>query len=81
VTYVLAVLALAAACVLWYLVQRWAGTAVEPGCPEAEADCADCERREVAGSPSAALPRPPVRAETAAPHLSPASRRRGPRGG
>jgi hypothetical protein len=81
VTYVLAVLALAAACVLWYLVQRGAASPDEAGCAEADADCGDCSLREAGGSTGAARPRPPIAAKTQRPHLSSVSRRRGPRAG
>jgi hypothetical protein len=50
VSYLLAVLGLAAVCVLWYGVQRWAGTLGRVGCHEAEPDCDDCDLGEVDSS-------------------------------
>ncbi|MDB4433177.1 hypothetical protein N9166_00385 [bacterium] len=53
-SYLLAALALGAACVLWFLVQRWAGAEEESSCPEADPDCAACARGEPAASASVA---------------------------
>ncbi len=46
-TYLLAVVGLAGACVLWYAVQRWAGTLGKPPCGEVEPDCDDCDLKDV----------------------------------
>ena len=54
-SYVVAALFLAGACVLSYLVQRWAGTTEEPACEEAEADCDGCALRPDAASPVRAI--------------------------
>jgi hypothetical protein len=48
VTYILAVLSLSAACMLWYLIQRWAGKLDEPPCEDAGSDCESCYRRDEA---------------------------------
>jgi hypothetical protein len=47
VSYVLAILGLMGACVLWYAVQRWAGTGERPLCREAEPDCEECDLEDV----------------------------------
>jgi hypothetical protein len=49
VTYVVAILALAAVCILSWLVQRWAGSEIRVGCVEGEEDCSSCARREGEG--------------------------------
>jgi hypothetical protein len=41
-SYVVAILGLAAVCVLTYWVQRFAGTADAAGCTHAVGDCGDC---------------------------------------
>jgi hypothetical protein len=46
VSYVLVVLCVVAACVLWYLLQRWAGLEAAPTCGDAPAECGDCPARE-----------------------------------
>ena len=40
--HVIAVLAFAAACVLWYGIQHWAGHEAGPGCRDAGAGCRGC---------------------------------------
>ena len=46
-TYVVAVLSLSVACMLWYLIQSWAGKLDEPPCAEdAGSDCESCYRRD-----------------------------------
>ena len=43
--HLIAVLCLAVACIVWYLLQRAAGTAGEAECEEDEAHCDDCASR------------------------------------
>jgi hypothetical protein len=45
VSYVIAVLGLGAACVLWYLVQRWARPEGDPPCQAEDPHCGACETR------------------------------------
>jgi hypothetical protein len=54
VSYLIAILALAAACILWFWVQRWAG-AGEAGATGREPECEGCERAETQ-CPSAPTP-------------------------
>lgn len=41
-SYLFAPLALAAACVAWFLLQRWLGTIDSPPCGEPEPECQSC---------------------------------------
>jgi hypothetical protein len=45
VSYVIAILGLAAACAVWYLVQRWAGLGDDPPREDDDPHCAVCESR------------------------------------
>jgi hypothetical protein len=45
VNHVIAVLCLGVACIVWYLLQRVAGTAGEAACEADEAGCDDCASR------------------------------------
>lgn len=58
-THVIAVLGLAALCIVWYLVQRWARPegdetchAHEPGCESCAIHGADCPSLNAPGQPS-----------------------------
>jgi hypothetical protein len=46
VVHVVAVLSLAAVCVLWYGVQRWTGNPDTPLCGNADRDCGSCEQNQ-----------------------------------
>lgn len=46
-SYVLAILGLAGACALWYVVQRWSGRLDQPPCGEQDPDCDTCEIRDL----------------------------------
>jgi hypothetical protein len=66
VTYVLAVLSVGAACILWYGVQRWAESGHGVLGQEEDADCPSCGLRD-AGCPQAArVPEPQRDRENAA---------------
>jgi hypothetical protein len=59
VVHVIAVLGLAAACVLWYLVQHWARPEGDPPCQERDPHCGACETH---GPDCPSLPVNPSRA-------------------
>jgi hypothetical protein len=69
VVHVIAVLGLAAACVLWYLVQRWARPEGDAPCQTRDPHCGVCETH---GSDCPSLPatswRAPDRPETPSTH-------------